>query len=1099
MAKKSVKKESHGGAEYGSAAGRVEKKKIPHDFAGEEMLLNGEFDFALEEGGQTGKISLPGTLDLAGVGEKTEGEYMNWLRRDREYIGAATYKKEVEIPVSWEGKAVFLTLPRVMWTSEVFIDGRRAGACDSLSAPHVYDLTSFLSPGRHEISVRVDNSEREGGCVHGYGFHTQTIWNGVLGDLRLSARDKLFIADVKITPFPEKKEARVDLTVKNKTEELLDADVYITFSREGEVCAEQNAYLTACPGESPLSVLVPFCGEMKLWNCFEPSFYEAAVTVISEGERRLADTKKLRAGLRTFEARGRHFYLNGEKISLRGTHDGMTFCLTGCPAWEKEDWLKIMRTCKEYGLNHVRYHSVCPPEAAFEAADETGVILQAELPYWGEVSDGWKGTSFLQSELKRILDAYGNYASFCMMSMGNEHSGDWDVLAQMVDFGKRYDPRRLYVASSNEYLRPGNESVDINPGDEYIVGMYVTDPPEGQRRRIRYSERWADWAQRVEPDKDYDECVAGATVPVVAHEVGEWWMYPDLGLRKKYTGTMKQVAFDLFEKRLAARGLLRYAAAYHEAGTRLGLRLYKEDIEKLLKSRDLAGFQLLDLRDYPGQNTAMVGILDPFWESKGFLTAEEFRRMCDDTVILARFPRYVYAAGETLKVSLEVYRYAESDLCGTLEYAVSDGENVLVSGAFSVNAENNANTFVGEIVCPLEIGKSAKLTVSARIGEISNSWDVWAYRADETRYKNVLVATKLNEDVFKTLRAGGKVLFLAKDVPNCLQTTFNPPVWTFTMFSRHSCGWLIDAKHPALEGFPTEMYADMQWEDLTLGSRALPLAKLHKKTEPIVSAIDDPVRAQQLAAVEEFSVGKGRILVCTLDISSNLAARPAARQLKNSLLSYLSRTEKGGEENALTEEELKLLLADERFSFAAPPAARPLLQVEFSARLKGEGYAPWKAENDAVWAEKGYGYEISNYLENFAVMQPETPSVSYRNAFLHGAVGSPFRLKIKLPEKRDYEAYLHFDTENYTEEDVKNDPALAFFVPNIRRRPNDLRRGMVYDEEDALMTGSVAGGKWVRVRVPARAAENGVYELVIDRESYGYELAAALLTELRLF
>ena len=240
----------------------------------------------------------------------------------------------------------------------------------------------------------------------------------------------------------------------------------------------------------------------------------------------------------------------------------------------------------------------------------------------------------------------------------------------------------------------------------------------------------------------------------------------------------------------------------------------------------------------------MVGILDPFWESKGFLTAEEFRRMCDDTVILARFPRYVYAAGETLKVSLEVYRYAESDLCGTLEYAVSDGENVLVSGAFSVNAENNANTFVGEIVCPLEIGKSAKLTVSARIGEISNSWDVWAYRADETRYENVLVATKLNEAVFKTLREGGKVLFLAKDVPNCLQTTFNPPVWTFTMFSRHSCGWLIDAKHPALEGFPTEMYADMQWEDLTLGSRALPLAKLHKKTEPIVSAIDDPVRAQ---------------------------------------------------------------------------------------------------------------------------------------------------------------------------------------------------------------------------------------------------------------
>jgi len=169
------------------------------------------------------KIRLPGTLDEAGIGkpttltaDKLDKQVLLHLTRKHSYIGYAWYSREISIPQSFACKDIELLFERALWTTKLWIDGQEAGSRESLSTPHRYDqdLNTLLTPGRHLIVIRIDNSKQYDLSVknmaHAYTDETQTIWNGILGRMELIAHDKARITSLAAYPsLPDKK-----LTVK---------------------------------------------------------------------------------------------------------------------------------------------------------------------------------------------------------------------------------------------------------------------------------------------------------------------------------------------------------------------------------------------------------------------------------------------------------------------------------------------------------------------------------------------------------------------------------------------------------------------------------------------------------------------------------------------------------------------------------------------------------------------------------------------------------------------------------------------------------------------------------------------------------------------
>ena len=251
-----------------------------------------------------------------------------------------------------------------------------------------------------------------------------------------------------------------------------------------------------------------------------------------------------------------------------------------------------------------------------------------------------------------------------MFSMGNEHAGDWDFLGRMVERAKRLDPTRQYVASSNEYIRPGEHGIPVNPNDDYAVIMFGAEKNH-KRPRIRYMERMTPDNEDFHRDADYRDILEGFKIPVIAHELGQWWIYPDFKEIEKYTGVLEAKNFEIFRDSVKAGGMLGQNEELHMVSGKLAMELYKEDIERELRTPKLGGFQLLDLHDYSGQGTALVGILDAFWDSKGLITPAEFREFCAPTVILARIPQQVYEEGQTILVPMEVCHYGAQILENT--------------------------------------------------------------------------------------------------------------------------------------------------------------------------------------------------------------------------------------------------------------------------------------------------------------------------------------------------------------------------------------------------------------------------------------------------
>lgn len=839
------------------------------------------------------QISLPGTLDDAGIGVPNQlkpqlNNYVlsNLVRKYR-YIGKAWYQKEVEIPQDWQNKNIRLTLERVIWESTVFVDGKQIGQAESLVGPHEYDLTRALSPGKHLLTICIDNSNKyplinvagskypdpiNQDMAHGYTNHTQIKWNGIIGDILLKTTEPNAPENLQI--YPDVENNVLGISYEQKRPDLENSQFQIT-DDAGKILISNTAE-GAQMIENTVSFQITKPDGLQFWDEFQPNVYEARVIVKS-------DTLRTSFGYKDIGNQQGKLTLNGSPIFLRGNLECSIFPLTGYPPMEKDGWATLIQQAKAYGLNHLRFHSWCPPKAAFEAADEAGFYFQVEPAHWSlRVGEDEKTTQFLRNEVDKLLQDYGNHPSFLLMALGNELQGDADLMNTMLGDLKKKDDRHLYMTTTFSFQKPMGERPELE--DEYFVtqwtdkgwirgqGIFNNEPPHF--------------------DADYSANSEHIEVPLISHEIGQYAVYPDLSEISKYTGVLEPLNFIAVKEDLERKGLLELADEFTAASGKLAAMLYKEEIERALKTPSFDGFQLLQLQDFPGQGTALVGLLNAFWESKGVISAEEFRKFNSEIVPLIRFKKAVYQKGENFTGSIEVANFYKLKQAQTLKWSVQNEEDSLIKEGIlenvSLSLGNNQN--LGTIEFPIETDKAQRWTIEVELSgtDYKNDWPIWVYPKIAEIESNDIVITRSFETADKALEKGQKVFFTSN--PKRVKGTegrFVPVFWSPVHFPNQpgTMGLLIDSEHPAFQDFPTNSHTEWQWWDLCINSKSVVLDSLN--VTPLVRVIDNFVTNHHLANIFEAKVGNGKLLFSSIDLHSNLKNRPAARQLRYSLLQYM--------------------------------------------------------------------------------------------------------------------------------------------------------------------------------------------------------------------
>jgi hypothetical protein len=819
-----------------------------------------------------------------------------WLQPEKYYVGAAWYQRDVEVPSKWLGKRLVLSLERPHWETRVWLDDREIGSNNSLSTPHEYDLGTNVAPGRHRLSIRVDNRMvvDVGINSHSVTDHTQGNWNGIVGRLFLNATPGVWIEDLQAYPHVGTHSVTLKGRIGNATKQVgkspmeIKARLFNTNKKSPLPAKTVEVSWDATGGT--FEVEYDLGEKAVVWDEFQPALYQVTATLAESPA-----TRSVVFGLREIGTQGTQFVLNGHPIFIRGTLECCIFPKTGHPPTEVDAWKRIVGIAKAHGLNCIRFHSWCPPEAAFEAADELGFYYQVECASWANTTtslgEGKPIDAWLYAETDRILNAYGSHPSFLLMPYGNEPAGnDKAYLGAWVSHYKHADSRRLFTSASGWPQIPENQ-FHVTP-DPRIQGWGA-----GLRSRIN--------ALPPETRTDYREYISQRIVPVISHEIGEWCVYPNFDEIPKYSGYLKAKNFEIFRDSLQAHKMGDQAHAFLLASGKLQTLCYKEEIESALRTPGMGGFQLLDLHDFPGQGTALVGVLDPFWDYKGYVTAAEYSRFCNSTVPLARLDKRVFTSGETLKAELEVAHFGAHPLTNATVYwkLVGDNEHVFFTGKLppqSIPIGNGLN--LGNVSIDLKTLPSParfKLMVGVEETRFENDWDVWVYpaRIDTQPAKNILVTDTLNEDALAQLKNGGKVLLtvgegrLRNDGRARVALGFSSIFWNTAWTARQApttLGILCDPKHPALAQFPTDNHSNWQWWYLIHQAQPILMDELPASLRPVVQVVDDWVTNHRLGLVFEAKVGRGSLLMCGIDLKKNADTNPVARQMLHSLLSYMA-------------------------------------------------------------------------------------------------------------------------------------------------------------------------------------------------------------------
>ena len=955
------------------------------------ILLNGKWHVVLEDG-TTGQMDLPGTLDENGIGHRDVGA--NQWHPDA-VLGNAAGEIDKDAPIAtrftrrhtYEGEARIsrkITVPDY-GTDRLFVLAERARALrllvdgeacavfrqGTLSTPYIFELTGE-APGEHEFTFLSDNSYP--GMPKAAIYYssaatdeTQTNWNGILGECSMYTRPQNFIDSLRVYPRAVKKEEKnkaggyvldvcvelapgakkvyKDAKIILQSEALAAGELEDTqtlteiISYSGEGLAEAGTDKEENPKTMEIWFRdLPLRENVKLWDEDEGNLYEMAVTLDNgmSAEDKGGSTAECRTrfGIRSFGDNGSgRLALNGRAIFLRGEANCAEYPETGHPPMTIPEWKEMLLKYRSYGINFVRFHSHCEPEAAFAAADELGMLLQPELSHW-DPKDAF-GTEesyrYYRAELVDLLKTYANHPSFVMLTLGNELQAQdegRERMRELVRTAKRMDPTRLYANGSNAFY--GEEGCD--PESDFYTSQSCKDVVirgtfSGMRGYLNENYPSA--------DRTYDEAMAEIRKeyqkPVFSFEVGQFEVLPDFEELESFHGISDPVNLKLIKKRVEERGLLPTWEKYVEATGELSRLAYREEIEAAMRTRELSGISLLGLQDFPGQGTALVGMMNSHLEPKpyDFARPERFREFFQECRILVKLPHYTYEAGERLIAEVEAANFGKRNIEGVFCWTLAGKKSVSENGNCEPAEIKSKNTViatgedteiticrpgsyteVGSLDIPLDfVEKNTALTLKVRIGDSISAYPIWVYRkTTPVCPENVYETRAFDVKTREILQNGGRV-YLSPDadkesLPNSIKTQFTTDFWSVGTFADQEggMGQLIDTEHPIFKEFPTDFHTDWQWWIMATKRAVI----LPHPMKTIITEMDSYAFLRPMAQMIEFRCLKGKVLLSTMELHKS-QQYPEVRALQASIYTYLS-GENFEPAEEITEEELSMLV-----------------------------------------------------------------------------------------------------------------------------------------------------------------------------------------------
>ncbi len=870
--------------------------------------------------GQSGALRLPGTLDESGIGFPDDpkkqwkvdevariGFYregdpiVTRLTRRHTFERQAKISRVINLKVP-QGKRLFIDVERARHL-RLLVNGEEIPPyhAPSISTPYVFEVTGKLT-GDDQIVFLSDNSYPgwpRDAIVYSSAAsdETQTNWNGLLGYFRLRAEEMNFVDRVRVYPDGE----TVSVCVEVDAARDWEGEVRLSSEAlDGE--GEKQVYERITAGRRELwYTRLNLRLDWKEWDIEEGNLYDLIVSL--DG----MESKTVSFGARDFEARDGHLTLNGCRFFLRGEANCAVFPETGYPPMDKEAWKVILQKYRDYGINCMRFHSHCPPEAAFAAADEMGMLMQPELSHWDpeHAFATEEARAYYKAEFLGILDMLANHPSFVMLTFGNELQADaagHAFMDELLTLGRKKDHTRLYANASNCHygaLGPDPNSDFFTTAD--IPGHHLRATSAECRGWL--NQEGPDW--RVDYQAGAEKIIEQSGQPFFSFEVGQYEVLPDFDEIAEYKGVTSPENLKHIREKVRAAGLEGDWKRRVEATGELSLLCYRAEVEAALRTADFSGISLLGLQDFPGQGTALVGMMNAHLQPKpyDFARPERFRAFFRGSLPLVLLPRFTYTAGETLEAQIKMAHYGKSVLSGTPEWTLQ-GKTFLREGKLPfAEIQRGTLTNLGALPVPLPgLEKAEKLILTLKFCGIENQYSLWVYPDKQPVCpENVYECRTLDEQAKAVLAKGGRV-FLAPDateeaLPHSIKTQFSTDFWSVCTFPTQAggMGQLIDAAHPVFRDFPTESHTDWQWWPMAVRRAVI----LPKPMRAIVAEMDSYAFLRPMAKLFECRCGGGRLLFSSMGLHE-LFRYPEARALLRSIYRYL------GSEEFAPEEELSL-------------------------------------------------------------------------------------------------------------------------------------------------------------------------------------------------
>lgn len=866
---------------------------------GRNLTLSGAWNLGLGKKGEAvmdQRVQLPGSLDEQGKNikgiEKSKPEDIMYLTPEYHYEGYAVYERDFELDYQ-DGETILFFMERTraakVWVNEQFV-----GQDDILTVPQEFDITKAVKQGINKITVEVDNCFENMPAKpiigsHMATAHTQTNWNGIVGKIGIRILPVISMDTIHICPDFEKKSMIISIDMFQNTGILQSVSWVISVT--GGV--KKNIQKVIVPGKSKMELEYELGDDYLTWDEFKPDRYEVILELHTTFG---SQVRSVDFGMRKFQVSpdSRHFMINDKVIFVRSEANCALFPITGYAPMEEKEWERLLSTYQSYGINYVRFHSWCPPDAAFRVADRLGIYMQPELCEWTfETFDSDEDYWYYTKEAVAIDKAYGNHPSYVALTWGNElKSHKRERMSELCRYMRQIAPDRLYAEGSNVWY--GEKG--INNDSDFVMAQ------------ANYKDEWRGayggnhgFINDCPPNtiSDYNDVLKDISMPVVSFEVGQFQVYPDYSEIEKYTGNLQPENLRAFKKDLDQHGMAGDDTKFHEVTGRLSMLCYREEIEAALRSDKLAGISLLGIQDFTGQGTALVGMIDAFGNPKKFSDPASFKQFFNCVVPLLKIKNRTFRQKEKIQAEIVIANYGENSLNKPVSIYVTD------SAGHEVCKELIKDCMVGQgkvkeigefnFVPDLEVDFSYKLKVKLQIEgtEYTNEYELWVYpQPDEKELDKACIVTALDQRVRERLEKGEKLILLPEltqaGIPGSVKSSFMSDFWCWFMFKKReqhgTMGMLIETEHKLFEKMQVDAYTNYPWWHMLKDSRSVILD--NTGIQPIIRMVDNIHRNHSMGLLFEVKCGKGSLLISSLNILNKLE-QPEALWMLRCMLNYV--------------------------------------------------------------------------------------------------------------------------------------------------------------------------------------------------------------------